>query len=147
VIGQRDDAGAELDALGALAGRGEEHLGRGNGLPAGGMVLAAPEFVIAEFVELLDESEVAAELQHRMLADRMMRGEEGSELQARHGGFSGNLLLWAFQRPKVRAGGNQGNRAGASAAHGWRAMGAARKGKAMAKVRRLNATSRGSRAE
>jgi hypothetical protein len=52
------------------------------------MVLAAPEFVIAERIELLDEIEVAAELQHRMLADRVMRGEEGSELKARHGIFS-----------------------------------------------------------
>jgi hypothetical protein len=49
------------------------------------MVLAAPELVEAERVDLLDEIEVAAELQHRMLADRMMRGEKGSELQARHG--------------------------------------------------------------
>src|ERR1700743_3719662 len=48
------------------------------------MMLAAPEFVIAERIELLDQVEVAPELQHRMLADRMMRGEEGSKLQARH---------------------------------------------------------------
>jgi hypothetical protein len=48
------------------------------------MMLAAPELVITERVELLDQIEVAAELQHRMLADRMMRGEEGSEFQARH---------------------------------------------------------------
>ena len=48
------------------------------------MVLAAPEFIEAEFVDLLDEIEVAAELQHRMLADRVMRGEEGSEFEARH---------------------------------------------------------------
>ena len=52
------------------------------------MVLAAPELVIAEPVELLDQVEIAAELQHRMLADRMMRGEEGAEIQTRHGGFS-----------------------------------------------------------
>ena len=50
------------------------------------MVLAAPEFVVAEPVELLDEVEIAAELQHRMLADRMMRGEEGAEIQTRHVG-------------------------------------------------------------
>ena len=46
-------------------------------------MLAAPEFVIAERVELLDEVEIAAELQHRMLADRVMRGEKGAEFQAR----------------------------------------------------------------
>jgi hypothetical protein len=49
------------------------------------MMLAAPELVVTKRIELLDEIEVAAELQHRMLADGMMRGEEGSELQARHG--------------------------------------------------------------
>jgi hypothetical protein len=48
------------------------------------MVLAAPEFVIAEMVELLDELEIATELQHRVLADRMVRGEEGAEFQTRH---------------------------------------------------------------
>jgi hypothetical protein len=48
------------------------------------MMLSAPELVIAELIELRDEIEVAAELQHRMLADRMMRGEEGSEFQPRH---------------------------------------------------------------
>src|SRR5262249_14390788 len=93
VIGQRDHAGAELDALGAFAGCGQEHLRRSDHFPARGMVLAAPEFVIAEIVELVDEVEVAAELQHRMLADRMMRGEEGSELQARHGCFPVFIVL------------------------------------------------------
>src|SRR5271154_7331189 len=58
------------------------------------MVLAAPEFIIAERVELVDQIEVAAELQHRMLADRVMRGEEGSEFQACHGFLSGSLLLF-----------------------------------------------------
>src|SRR6266576_7172668 len=57
------------------------------------MVLAAPEFVIAERIELLDEVEVAAELQHRMLTDRMMWGEEGSEFEASHLFPSGGLLL------------------------------------------------------
>jgi hypothetical protein len=57
------------------------------------MVLAAPELVIAERVQLLDEIQVAPELQHRMLPDRMMRGKEGSELQARHGFRSGIFCL------------------------------------------------------
>ena len=41
----------------------------------------------AQFVDLRDQIEVAAELQHRMLADRMMRSEEGSEFETRHGVF------------------------------------------------------------
>jgi hypothetical protein len=50
------------------------------------MVLAAPELVVAEAIELLDEVEIAAELQHRMLADRVMRGEERAKVQTRHDG-------------------------------------------------------------
>ena len=83
----------ELDALGAFAGGGQKHFRRGDGFPAGRMVLAAPELVIAERVDLLDEVEVAAELEQRILADRVMRGEKGSEFQACHGGFSPDLLL------------------------------------------------------
>jgi hypothetical protein len=79
VVGQRDDPGGEPDPLRPLAGRGEEHLGRTDHLPAARMVLAAPELVVAEFVEMLDEVEIAAELQHRVLADRMVRGEKGAK--------------------------------------------------------------------
>jgi hypothetical protein len=43
------------------------------------VVLAAPEFVVAQPVEEFDKIEVAAELQHRMLADGMMRGEKGAK--------------------------------------------------------------------
>src|SRR3954452_2094687 len=95
VIRQRDHAGAELDALGAFAGSRQKHFRRGDHFPTRGMVLAAPELVIAERVDLLDEVEVAAELEQRILADRVMRGEKGSEFQACHGGFlSEFIILW-----------------------------------------------------
>src|SRR5258705_12759155 len=77
------------------------------------MVLAAPEFVIAERIELLDQVEVAAELQHRMLADRVMRGEKGSKFQALHRCFLGCCLFCKsigkppetmFQRASRRSG-------------------------------------------
>src|SRR5215469_8210089 len=55
------------------------------------MMLAAPELVIAEIVELLHEVEVASELQHRMLTKRVMRGEKGSEFETRH---DVSLKLW-----------------------------------------------------
>jgi hypothetical protein len=58
-------------------------------------MLAAPELVIAQRIELLDEIEVAAELQHRMLANWMMRGEEGTEFEAGHDAFSQRLLFVA----------------------------------------------------
>jgi hypothetical protein len=48
------------------------------------MMLAAPEFIVAELVEMLDQVEVAAELQHRVLADRMMRGKKGAKTETRH---------------------------------------------------------------
>ncbi len=88
VIGQRDDPSGELDALRPLTRRGEEHLGRADHLPAARMVLAAPELVVAELVQELDQVEIAAELKHRVLADRMVRGEKGAETQTRHGRVS-----------------------------------------------------------
>jgi hypothetical protein len=42
-------------------------------------MLAAPEFVVTQLVQELDEVEIAAELQHRMFADRVVWGEEGAE--------------------------------------------------------------------
>jgi hypothetical protein len=41
---------------------------------------------------MLDEVEVAAELQHRVLADRMMRGKKGAEFKTRHDPFSSVLV-------------------------------------------------------
>src|SRR3954453_9611308 len=84
VIGQRDHASGELDALGALAGGSQKHFGRSDHLPAARMMLAAPEFNIAESIELRHEVQVAPELKHRMFADRMMRGDKCSEFHTRH---------------------------------------------------------------
>jgi hypothetical protein len=89
------------------------------------MVLAAPELIEAERIDLLDEIEVAAELQHRMLADRMMRGEEGSEFEACHEFLSGRLLLLIGLLRRLRAGKLQGNRPTGIAAHAHAAMRAA----------------------
>src|SRR5258705_13994740 len=74
------------------------------------MVLAAPEFVIAERIELLDEVEVAAELQHRMLADRVMRGEESSEFEARHFVSLRTSIVASCRLRRLRAEWSQGNR-------------------------------------
>ena len=63
------------------AGRGEEHLGRGDRLPARRVVLAAPELVVAEPVEVGGEVEVALEHQRRVLAGGMVRSEERAEAQ------------------------------------------------------------------
>src|SRR4029078_6944928 len=78
-------------------------------------MLAAPELIVAERIQLLDQIEIAAELQHRMLADRMMRGEEGSEFEARHGGSLRIFLFLAaggpHRRLKLRAEASDGNHA------------------------------------
>jgi hypothetical protein len=66
------------------------------------MVLAAPELVITERIELLDQVEIAPELEHRMLPDRVMRGKEGSELQACHDVFSGFDFLFV-EATRLRA--------------------------------------------
>src|SRR5437660_1319921 len=51
-----------------------------------GRICSAASFIVNQSLfALLDQIEVAAELQHRMLADRMMRRQEGSEFQACHG--------------------------------------------------------------
>src|SRR6266849_2403572 len=85
------------------------------------MMLAAPEFVIAEVIELLHEIEVAAELQHRVLTDRVMRGEEGSEFQARHGWSLRDFAFYRMAGAKLRGGASQGNRGDHPARHGCRA--------------------------
>ena len=99
VVGQRDDAGGELDALRALARRGQEHFRRADHLPAARMVLAAPELVVAEPVELFHEVEIAAELQHRVLADRMVRSKEGTEIQTRHDGSPNGAMMLGQTHP------------------------------------------------
>jgi hypothetical protein len=71
------------------------------------MMLTAPEFVIAERIELLDQVEVAAELQHGVLADRMMRGKESSEFQAGHGRFL-RAIFWRLST-KLWGGKDHGN--------------------------------------
>jgi len=43
VVRDRDHAGAELDSLGALGGADQEHFGRRDRLPSGGVMLADPD--------------------------------------------------------------------------------------------------------
>ena len=59
MIGQRTDAGAQANMVRALGRGGNKHLGRGNNLQAGGMMLADPGFVIAQFIETHDQFQVA----------------------------------------------------------------------------------------
>ncbi|WP_162307308.1 hypothetical protein [Bradyrhizobium amphicarpaeae] len=64
---------------------------------------------------MLNQVEIAPELEHRMLPDRVMRGKEGSELQARHGVLSGFDFLFV-EAVRLRAQGRERNRAVSRAA-------------------------------
>ena len=81
VVGERAHPGAEAQVLGALGGRRDEHLGAGDDLVAGGVVLADPRLVEAERVEVLEQVEVALEGERGVLPDGVERGEEDAELQ------------------------------------------------------------------
>ncbi len=58
---------------------GDEDLGAGDDLGAGGVVLADPGLVVAELVEVHDQVEVAFEGQRRVLTGRVERRHEDSE--------------------------------------------------------------------
>ena len=86
VVGQRDDAGAEPDVARALGGGGDEHLGAGDDLEAGRVVLADPGLVVVEPVEMDQQLHVALERQQRVLVQGMEGREEdaGSEIPVLH---------------------------------------------------------------
>jgi hypothetical protein len=48
------------------------------------VVLATPELLEAESVEVRRELDVALELEHRVFAQRVVRGDEGAELETSH---------------------------------------------------------------
>ena len=85
----RRAAGVEFlaeSAAGAwLRGRGQEHFRGGDNFPTGGVMLAAPELVKAELVQPVDQIQVGAQLQHRVLTDRVMRREECAKFHTGHG--------------------------------------------------------------
>ena len=82
VVGQRDHAGAQADVAGALGGGGDEDLGRRDQLPAGGVVLADPGFVVAELIEPLDQLQVAVDRQRGILAHAVKGRHENAEVHA-----------------------------------------------------------------
>jgi hypothetical protein len=56
-------------------------------------MLAAPEFLVPELVQVLHQVEIAAELQHRVLTDRMVGGDEGAEVQTWHEQISWLVMM------------------------------------------------------
>ena len=81
VIGQRHDAGAELDAPRALRRGGDEQFGTRNDLEARGVMLADPRFLVTQAVEMLDQLEIALDAERRVFIDGMKRCEENAVAQ------------------------------------------------------------------
>ena len=82
VVGDADDARAELDVLGPLGRGGDEDLRAGDDLGAGRVVLADPRLVPAEPVEVLDQLEVAFDGERRVLAGLVERRHEDAEAES-----------------------------------------------------------------
>ncbi len=79
VIRQGIHAGAELDVLGAFGGHGDHHLGGGDELEPGRVMLADPRLVEAEPVHRDDQVEITFDGQRRVLPGGMERCQEVSE--------------------------------------------------------------------
>ena len=62
-----------------LARRGEDHLGAGDRLVSRRVVFTDPCLVEAELFEELDQVDIAPDLQCRVDAGIVMRGDEGAE--------------------------------------------------------------------
>ena len=79
VIGQRGNAGAELDVACALGNRRDEKFGACDQFVTRRVMLADPGFVIAELVHPLDEFDIAVEREGRVFVERVERCDEGAE--------------------------------------------------------------------
>ena len=82
VIGKADDAGAQLDVLGAVGGDADEDFRRGDNFPAGAVMLANPGFVKAEVVEPLHQLQVAFQGKGRVFAGPVERAHKDAKLHA-----------------------------------------------------------------
>ena len=80
VVGDADDAGAQLDVLGAVGGHADEDFRRGDGLPAGAVMLADPGLIEAQVVQPLHQFQVAVQGQGWIFAHPVERPHENPEL-------------------------------------------------------------------
>ena len=81
VIGQRDDAGAELDPARTLRRRRDHDLRRGADLIATGMMLTVPIFFEAELVGPFGQLQIALEAQRRTFIQRMERRHKDADTE------------------------------------------------------------------
>ena len=81
MIGNRDDASAEPDAVGALGGCDQEHFRRADRFPASGMMFAHPKLVVVQLVYPGREFEVSLELEGRVFTNRMVWSEKDAKAE------------------------------------------------------------------
>src|SRR5262245_28587399 len=79
MIGDRDDAGAEPDAVGAFCGGDQEHFRRADRFPAGGMMFAYPKLVVVQLVYPGRQFEVPLEWEGRVFTNGMVRSEKDAK--------------------------------------------------------------------
>ena len=84
VVRERDHAGAEPDVWVCWPAAARNISGEAIISQPLRVVLAAPELVEAEPVEVRRQFDVALELERRVLAQRVVRGDEGAELETSH---------------------------------------------------------------
>jgi hypothetical protein len=65
-----------------LTSRSQEHFWRCDHFPTTRVVFAAPKFVKTETIKVSGEVKVALKLQNWVLADRVVRGQEGAKFQS-----------------------------------------------------------------
>ena len=76
VIRQGDHAGAELDVLGPLRRRRNEHLRAGDNLEPAGMMLADPGLGISQLIEIFEQPHIALHRLRRVFLQIVKRSEE-----------------------------------------------------------------------
>jgi hypothetical protein len=67
--------------MSSLTSRRQEHFWRCDHFPTARVVFAAPKFVKPQPIKVSREVKVALKLQNRVLADRVVRCQEGAKFQ------------------------------------------------------------------
>ena len=82
VVWQADDAGAQLNAAGALCGGGDENLRGRDNLPAGAVVLTNPGLIEPQLVQPFNQLQIAFDGQGGVFANTVEWAEEDTKLHS-----------------------------------------------------------------
>ena len=79
MVGEADNAGAQLDVLGAVGGDTNKNLWRGDDFPTGAVMLANPGLIEAQVVQPLHQFQVAFESQRWVFAGPVERPHKNAK--------------------------------------------------------------------